>query len=371
MLFFYICLFFFLMYTFTMLNYWLAWKEIPFFTPGPKQPAVKISVIIPARNEEQNIENIIQGLQQQSYPANLFEIIIVDDHSTDNTAEIIKKYPGIKLVQLSGLSLNSYKKKAIETGIMVSANEWIVTTDADCRVHKNWLYNIASCIEEKKPVLVAGPVSMNCSNSVLQIFQSLDFMMLQGITGAAIHKNIHSMGNGANLAYSKEAFKEVNGFAGIDHIASGDDMLLMYKIWAKYPEKVCYLKSNEAIVTTDAEKAWKAFFSQRIRWASKAKKYQDRKMFPILMMVYLFNCSFIALFIAGFWEQRYWLYLAGMFAGKILVELPLFISIAKFFNKQWAIKIFPLFQPMHIIYTVFSGLLGQAGSYQWKGRRVK
>jgi cellulose synthase/poly-beta-1,6-N-acetylglucosamine synthase-like glycosyltransferase len=371
MLFLYICIFFFVMYSFTILNYWLAWKEIPVFRPGKKQPAVKISVIIPARNEEQNIGNIIEDLLQQSYPSHFFEIIIVDDHSTDKTAEIVKKYTGIKLVQLSGLSINSYKKKAIETGIMVSANNWIVTTDADCRADKNWLYTIASCIEEKKPVLIAGPVSMNCSNSFLQIFQSLDFMVLQGITGAAIHKNIHSMGNGANLAYSKEVFNEVSGFAGIDHIASGDDMLLMYKIWVRHPERVCYLKSQDVIVTTDAEKTWKAFFNQRIRWASKAKKYQDRKMFPILLMVYLFNCSFIALFIAGFLEQRYWLYLAGMFVGKILIELPLFISVSKFFNKQWSVKLFPLFQPVHIIYTVLSGLLGQAGRYSWKGRKVK
>lgn len=354
-----------------MLNYWLAWKDIPSFTPGKADPKTTISVIVPARNEENNIGNLIEDLQQQSYPKNLFEIIIVDDHSDDNTAEIVKKYPGIRLVQLSGLSINSYKKKAIETGIMISSNNWIVTTDADCQLHRDWLRTITCFIEEKKPVLVAGPVAMTSDNSLLQSFQSIDFMMLQGITGAAIHKNIHSMGNGANLAYNKAVFAEVGGFGGIDHIASGDDMLLMYKIWKKHPDRVSYLKSETAIVTTCAEKTWKAFFNQRIRWASKAKKYEDKKMFPILLMVYLFNCSFIALLIAGFWEHRYWLYLAGMFAGKILVELPLFITTSAFFNKQKTVPAFLLLQPVHIIYTIFSGLLGQAGVYHWKGRKVK
>lgn len=371
MLLLYLCIFFFVMYCFLVLNYWLAWKDIPIFIPANTNSKATLSVIIPARNEEQNIGNLIQDLQRQSYPSHLFEVIIVDDHSEDNTAEIVKKYPGIKFVQLSGMSINSYKKKAIETGIMVASNCWIVTTDADCRLNKNWLQQIAACIEQNNPVLIAGPVDLTCNNSPLQIFQALDFMMLQGITGAAIHKNIHSMGNGANLAYSKEVFKEVSGFAGIDHIASGDDMLLMYKIWTKYPDRVCYLKSPESTVTTGAEKTWKAFFNQRIRWASKAKKYQDRKIFPILLMVYLFNCSFIALLIGGFWEQRYWWYLASMFVGKVLIELPLFISVAGFFNKLWTIKLFPLFQPLHIFYTVLSGLLGQAGRYRWKGRKVK
>jgi len=199
----------------------------------------------------------------------------------------------------------------------------------------------------------------------------MDFMVLQGITGAVVHKNKLTMCNGANLAYERKAFNEVNGFAGIDHIASGDDMLLMHKIWKQYPGKVHYLRSREAIVSTEPMKTWKAFFDQRIRWASKAKSYDDKRILPVLLLVYFFNLSFPALAVAGFFCHYYWYYLAALWIAKTLVEFPFFISLANFFNKQWAIKLFFFFQPFHIFYTILSGLLGQFGKYEWKGRRVK
>jgi hypothetical protein len=179
------------------------------------------------------------------------------------------------------------------------------------------------------------------------------------------------MCNGANIAYAKNVFYEVNGFAGIDHIASGDDMLLMHKIWKRYPESVMYLKAKEAIIATEPQPTWRSFFNQRIRWAGKAGKYEDKRFTPVLLLVYLFNVTFVALFAAGFLLYQYWICLACLWVLKTLVELPLFISAARFFNKTSTIKWFFLFQPLHIVYTVFSGLLGQFGSYEWKGRRVK
>lgn len=367
----YACIFLLTLYVFVILNYWLAWKDIPVFKAAKQIQRISFSIVVPARNEEKNIGSILNDLRNQNYPTSLYEIIVVDDHSTDDTAGIAKAFPNIKLVQLSNLEINSYKKKAIEAGIMVATNKWIVTTDADCRINREWLFTLACFIEEKDPVLVSGPVLMKSDFSILQQFQTIDFLILQGITGAALHKNMHSMGNGANLAYKKEIFNQVKGFSGIDHIASGDDMLLLYKIWKLYPEKIAYLKSPKSIVTTEAEKTLKSFFQQRIRWASKAKKYQDKRIFPILLMVWLFNCSFFVLMIAGFWNTYYWLLMMGMFVLKIVVELPFVYSVSKFFGKESLIKSFILVQPLHVFYTVFSGLLGQFGKYEWKGRKVK
>jgi poly-beta-1,6-N-acetyl-D-glucosamine synthase len=367
----YICIFLFLMYSFTMFNYWLAWKEIPVFTPGQKQPSVKVSVIIPARNEEQNIGQLMQALQEQTYPKELFEVIVVDDHSTDATANIVRQFPAAKLLQLKEDNINSYKKKAIETGIAAASAELIVTTDADCLPSQNWLKTIAAFKEEKNSVFIAAPVIINCNSSVLQVFQAMDFMVLQGITGAAVYKKQLSMCNGANLAYEKNAFDKVNGFDGINNIASGDDMLLMHKIWKKHPDKVHYLKSKEAIVSTQPMKSWKDFFNQRIRWASKAKHYGDKRIFLVLLLVYLFNLSFLALAIAGFFCHHYWLYLVSLWLAKTIIEFPFAYSVSSFFGKQSLMKYFFFFQPFHIIYTIISGLLGQFGTYEWKGRRVK
>jgi poly-beta-1,6-N-acetyl-D-glucosamine synthase len=361
----------FIGYSLLIIYYWKSWKGIPEFFVSNPSPQTRISVIIPARNEEENIRALLQCLEKQTYPKELFEVIIVDDHSIDRTAAITGEFTGVRLLQLKDDAINSYKKKAIETGINAATGDWIVTTDADCLPPAEWLQTIAAFKETTHAVFIVAPVVFDCNSSLLQVFQAMDFMVLQGITGASVYKKNHSMCNGANLAYEKNVFYEVNGFEGIDHIASGDDMLLMHKIAKKYPQRVYYLKSKEAIVVTGPMKTWKAFFNQRIRWASKATHYNDKRIFAVLLLVYLFNLSFLSLLIAGFWNEQYWIYSIIYWVLKTLVELPLFYYIARFFHKQWAIKYFFFFQPLHIAYTIISGLLGQFGKYEWKGRKVR
>lgn len=328
-------------------------------------------MIIPARNEERNIGNLLRAINEQTYPREHFEMIVVDDHSTDQTAEIVKQFPAVKLVSLTEDRLNSYKKKAIEKGIEASTGQLIVTTDADCIPPTQWLALLAFFYEERQAIFIAAPVVLNCNNSILQIFQTMDFMVLQGITGAAVSKNALSMCNGANLAYERNAFLKVGGFEGVDHIASGDDMLLMHKINKAYPGKIHYLKSKDAIVSTQPMKTWKDFFNQRIRWASKATYFDDKRIFAVLLLVYLFNFSFLILAIAGFFNWCYWAWLGGFWVAKTIVEFPFFISVSRFFDHSWANKMFFLFQPLHIFYTIISGLFSQFGKYEWKGRRVK
>lgn len=361
----------FLFYALLIIYYWRSWKAIPEFKASLPATDITISAIIPARNEETNIRQLLKALQQQTYPTALTQIIVVDDHSTDQTADIIRQFPSVKLVQLKEDNLNSYKKKAIETGIAAATGELIVTTDADCIPGPEWLSSLAAFKQENSSVFIAAPVVFVNNNSILQIFQSLDFLVLQGITAASVYKNVHSMCNGANLAYERKAFYDVNGFSGIDTIASGDDMLLMHKIWKQYPGKVHYLQSKAAVVSTQPMKTWKTFFNQRIRWASKAKKYDDKRIVAVLLLVYLFNLSFPALAIAGFWCWHFWLYLAGLWIAKTMIEIPFVAAVAGFYKKQSLMKYFFFFQPLHILYTISSGLFGQFGKYEWKGRKVK
>jgi cellulose synthase/poly-beta-1,6-N-acetylglucosamine synthase-like glycosyltransferase len=380
----YIVITLFLLYGLLIIYYWWAWKSIPGFIPPVPSQQTKISIIIPARDEEKNIGPLLQALEEQTYPREFFEIIVVDDHSTDSTASVVQQFSTVKLIQLKEDGINSYKKKAIETAIAAATGELIVTTDADCLPSQNWLKTIAAFKEEKGSVFIAAPVVITPalppypsplrgegSNSLLSIFQQLDFMVLQGVTGAAVHKKQLSMCNGANLAYEKKVFNEVNGFTGIDNIASGDDMLLMHKIASQYPDKVHYLGSKEAIVSTQPMKTWKAFFNQRIRWASKARHYGDKKIITVLLLVYLFNLSFLTLLVAGCWFPQYWIWLIGLWFAKTIIEFPFVYSVSSFFNKQFLMRYFFFFQPLHIFYTIVSGLFGQFGKYEWKGRIVK
>ena len=373
---------FFLMmiaYAFLIEYYRRAWNQLPVFNDTDSIYATTISIIIAVRNEERNIQELLESLNNLHYPKTLYQVIIVDDHSTDNTWVLLQQasFPELSttFLKLSNEAkeeeIKSHKKKAIETGIKIASGKLIVTSDADCRFHPQWLLTIASFYESTKAKFIAAPVKINAGRSLIEIFQTLDFITLQGITGASVHKRFHSMCNGANLAYEKEVFYEVNGFAGIDKIPSGDDMLLMHKIYKKYPAKVFYLKSPLSIVTTTPVSNWKEFFNQRIRWASKADSYEDKRIFWVLLLVYLINVFFLILFIAAFFKSNWLLFLILLLITKIIIEFPFVNTVAIFFNQQSLMKYFPLLQPLHILYTIAAGWLGKFSSYNWKGRQIK
>jgi len=353
--------------------------QLQYFKPdGRLQPQNHFTIIIPARNEEDNIEKCVLSILKNDYPSNLFEVIVADDFSTDNTAQIVKQlqqqFSNLRLIQLEKFvsdKLNSYKKKSIETVIAHSSYNWIITTDADCKVSPNWVSLFNSYIQRNNVVFIAAPVKFINNRSFLSIFQCLDFISLQGITGASVSAGFHNMCNGANLAYRKEAFYEVNGFKGVDNIASGDDMLLMHKIERRYPGKIGYLFHKKAIVETLPMQDWKSFIHQRIRWASKATSYNDKKIFLVLLLVYLVNLCLLLLPFLSFlsiWTLFYWFMLLLV---KTFCELIFMLSVAKFFGQQKLLWWFAIMQPFHIVYTVVSGWLGKFGKYEWKGRIVR
>lgn len=365
-------LFLFLVYAGLILFLFGQWRRVtPFVFDKMKKPSIRFSIIIPARNEEQHIGALLEALRLQDYDRDLWEVLVVDDDSTDDTANKVKRFEEVRLISAKDDGTLAYKKRALSQGIAQSRFEWILTTDADCLPGPHWLSSLAQFIEKENPRMVVAPVRMIGNGSLLSIFQSLDFMILQGITAAAVHGKTLNMCNGANLAYRRSDFDEVNGFAGIDHIASGDDMLLMQKIQGTYPGSARYILCPEAIVGTRPAPNWKAFFRQRIRWASKARYYKQASLFTVLLLVYLFNLSIPFLLVLSFFHlSALWVGL-GLLVLKTMVEFPFVFSIARFYDSQDNLRYFPFFQPMHIAYTLVAGWLGQFGRYEWKGRLVK
>ena len=258
------------------------------------------------------------------------------------------------------------KKKAIEKAVLHAKGNWIVTTDADCIVPPNWLLLFHQYIERHQPVFVAAPVMFIKESGVLNQFQLLDFLALQGITAAAVGAGKHSMSNGANLAFEKSAFIAVGGYQGVDQIASGYDMFLMHKMKMTLSNRIGYLFHPDAIVLTKAMQNWKEFFMQRIRWSSKARFYDDRSIFWVLLLVYLFNFSFLWMLLMGHYGS-----LLIALAFKTFFEVFFLDTVAKFYNLQSQLRYFVLYQPLHIAYTILAGLFGQVKTYTWKGRRVK
>lgn len=365
-----------------MLYYRNAWKKIPSLNLPTVVKTSSIAIIIPARNEAERLPVLLGSLKNQQYPGNAFEVIVIDDHSTDNTFNIASDFRGlnitcIRLADHVKGAINSYKKKAIEIGIAHTQAELIITTDADCIAPPKWLKHINAFYQSHQPKMIIMPVAYRKEKTALDIFQSLDFMVLQGITGAAVHQQFHAMCNGANLAYTKNAFSAVNGFEGIDHIASGDDMLLLQKMSGQFPKDIHYLKDSSVIVETEATPDVISFFRQRIRWASKAGSYKDPKIIAIMLGVYTANCCllfFPFLFLIS--NGKYvglllWQWYMICWMIKIISEMFFLIPVTTFFKKQYLQKWFVIAQPIHVLYTFISGTLGMFGKYSWKGRKVQ
>jgi cellulose synthase/poly-beta-1,6-N-acetylglucosamine synthase-like glycosyltransferase len=350
----------------------------PFVSTLTHQPNIFFSIIIPARNEEDNIGNCLRSIINQNYPKQLFEIIVIDDHSTDKTSLIISQFQeknsNIKLInlqnELEGKQLNAYKKKAIEMAVEKAKGSWIITTDADCILKPTWLLLFDEYIANNNSLLVAAPVIFTKDKSIVSNFQYIDFMALQAATAATVSIGLHSMCNGANLAYNKNIFKEVGGFKGIDNIASGDDMLLMNKIKSKYPKQIGYLFSKNAIATTKPMPDWNSFLNQRIRWASKADKYDDKSLLPVLLGVYLFNFLLFSMFFASLFNMKLLIFGLGFIILKTIVEWR-YMKVASTFFGEVSFMQFAALQPLHIAYMVVAGWLGKFGNYKWKGRSVK
>lgn len=374
-----ICCLLTLGYVLLMFLYGMGWaRQHEFLLPAGYKPVTFISVIIPARNECRNIGACIDAVLKQNYPRDLYEVIVVDDHSDDGTAVIVEGYKDINVrcIRLAdhmadGIKINSYKKAAIAAGIDASRGTLIVTTDADCVAPAEWLINIAAKYEQQNPVMIVAPVIYSADRSIVHVFQLIDFMSMQGITAAALALKLGNMSNGANLAFSKAAYLQAGGYGGIDHLASGDDYLLMMKLNKLFSGRIAYLKSHDAIVATTPQPDWRSFIQQRIRWASKSGKYDDRRLTAILVFVYLFNLSFLVLVVAGIFDHSLFCIAGAMIVVKIIAEFIYLVPVAKFFNRGWVLKYFPFLQPLHILYIVSAGFLGFIGGYEWKGRQVR
>jgi cellulose synthase/poly-beta-1,6-N-acetylglucosamine synthase-like glycosyltransferase len=368
-----VTLVFLLLYAALIFFYYVQWNKLADYQPKVDAPSVFVSVIVAARNEEHTLPHLLEDLQRQTYPENLFEVIIVNDHSTDGTAALAGNFDGRhwQMIVPNGVAEASSKKLAIASGIEKAKGELLVITDADCRVGIEWVETMARFYTEKDASFIAAPVRFTHDHSLLQVFQVLDFITLQGITAASVAGNVHTMCNGANLAYTRTAFQSVDGFAGIDKVATGDDMLLMHKIWKRDPGRVFYLKSRQAIVSTEPMKTWTEFLQQRKRWASKTLVYDDLRIILVLGFVLLFNLLFFVLFVAAFFNKIYWIHFLVFLVGKTIIEWPFVKTVAAFYGEGKLMRHFSFIQPLHIFYTVFVGLLSQFGKYEWKGRSTR
>jgi len=362
----------FLVYILLLANYTYQWSRIPVSAPTISKQQRRFTVLIPARNEENNIGALLEAVQGQSYPREQIEIIVIDDGSDDQTTTLVEQYPSVKLIRLNTGEGLGGKKQAIEAGIRSARHEWIVTTDADSLPTTEWIATLNGLLDREELVCVVGPVSLIPSgNNPLQAFQRYDHLMFQGITGGAVASGQHALGNGANLCYRKDAFEAVGGFQDIDRLASGDDVLLIEKFMNRYPGQVHFLKSPQALVKTQTCPTWKSLWQQRVRWVSKAGSYQNKQLLFTQWATGLFNVVLLLNTVACFIWPTEWKAVGAIWGFKSVTEWLLIRCVADVYRERVFFLPFLLLQPVHAGYLVAVGLLGRGRTYAWKGRTVR
>lgn len=364
-----------LLYFGVVIFFIVGWLRTSRFQSKPLSRRVPISIIISVRNEASNIRNLMDDLLQQSYPKEDYEVIFIDDASEDATAAIIgaETDPRVRILPLNlPTGSNSYKKAAITLGVENSKAELIVTTDGDCRLPRTWLREIASFYLETGASFISAPVSFHNETSIQERLQTVEFQYLIGVGAACIRNGIAGTCNGANLAYTRELFIEMGGFENIDKAASGDDELLLHKVFAVYPQKVAFLKSKDAIVNTTGHKNFKSFFEQRKRWASNSHNSKFMGLSNILTVVFLSNLFLLLASIVAIGSHAFVFSVLILWMLKIIFDGAFMLMTLRFFDRIKFWPLIPLVVLLYVPYILIIGAIGKSGqAYVWKGRLVK
>ncbi|HBK82231.1 MAG TPA: glycosyl transferase [Flavobacterium sp.] len=329
------------------------------------KPKTRFSVVVPFRNEASQLPKLLSSLRLLDYPSNLFEVIFVDDDSSDNW-KIETTEHNFKVIKNNRTSF-APKKDAINTAITISKHDWIITTDADCIVPLNWLKSIDAYIQKESKRMVVAGVSYLPENGFLFAYQNLDFLSLQGATigSFGIHKPF--MCNGANFAYQKDFFIELNGFDGNLNWASGDDVFLLQKAIKHNLKAVGFCKDSLSVVKTIAQPSWETLFFQRVRWASKSSAYNDLFSKSVAIIIFATNFLLVVGFVLGFFGFMPWLQLFTFLGIKFGIDMILIRQTSLFYKQNikyvvWSSLLYPFFSSAVAIYTLF-------GTYKWKDRR--
>lgn len=336
----------------------------------------EFTIVIPFRNEVKNLPRLLESINALNYSRVLTEFIFIDDESTDDSVNILKTFIiennqiNIKILKNVRVS-NSPKKDAISTALKGDSKEWIITTDADCLLPKEWLKTIDDFIQKNECNMVVAPVTYVSDGSFLHQFQLLDFLSLQASTISGFGLQTPFLCNGANLAYKKEIFEKVNGFKNNNSIASGDDIFLLEKFLQLNPDKVKYLKSKNAVVQTFPVNSFKQLVHQRVRWASKTANYSLTFGKIVGINIFAGNSIIVISPLLFFYNIISLSTATSYLILKLFFDYILLEKAGRFHKQKLPFNNYLTSSLLYPFFTIFIVLKSLFSNYNWKGRSFK
>tara|TARA_R110002072_G_scaffold151503_4_gene300890 strand:- start:2283 stop:3410 length:1128 start_codon:yes stop_codon:yes gene_type:complete len=364
------------LYAFLMVSFGLGFFRLKTFFAQKTTRKTTFTLVIPFRNEAENLPALMQSILALKYPDNYFEVLFINDASEDASVVtiqqfVLKRKPFAWSIIDNERKTGSPKKDAITLAVSKAKHDWIFTTDADCVLPGNLLKNLNSFIQNTNSKFISGPVLAVPENRFfISHYQFLESLTLAGVTMGAFGLKTPIMCNGAHLAYKKSAFESVNGFEGNDHIASGDDLFLLEKIQSAFPGEVHFLKNKMQVVYTKTEKNWSAVVHQRVRWAAKTSGYKS--MFSKFTGIVVFAAN-VALLLA-FWmlfQSENGVFFLMLILVKWGIDEVFVYQLNTFFKKEIHWIYLRLMAFLYPVLTVYIALKALFGNYTWKGRTFK
>lgn len=320
-------------------------------------PSIFVSVVIACRNEQENLPALLSCISFQDYPVNQFEVIIVDDNSTDDTFKTASEFRGLSNIHALKNKGNG-KKCALKTGIESAIGKLIITTDADCNMGKNWIKTISGYYENQESDMIICPVKLESTNNITGKFEELEFLSLQGITAASALTGQSIMCNGANLAFKKEAYLNHAGNLH-DEINSGDDVFLLHSLKKEKDSEIKWLESADAAVTTKSSVSFRSLLKQRSRWISKGKYYTDKDTIITAAATFMVVILQLFLFVAILINPSLSISFIVVFILKSIPDFLILWNTAQRYGRAKLIKWFipaQIFYPFYVLSVVFYSL---------------
>ena len=329
-----------------------------------------VTIVVALRNEEENVSGLLNSLLAQDYPREKLRVILVDDHSTDNTFQLAQEF----IVKNAAFNFScihakrEFKKGALTDGIETADSEIIVTTDADARAGKEWIQMIANAFLAIDVKFVSGPVDI-AGKGITDKLQSAEMAGLVGIGAAGIQSGHPMICNGANLAFRRNAFLEVGGYSGSQR-QSGDDTQLMLKIRERYPDGLTFIKDYRAIVRTVAVDRLDLLWSQRKRWASKIPSTLSGFTIFISCLAWLVHVVVFIQLLQLFYRDNILVLILPLLI-KVIAELIFVRKVMRFYKRDIDFWLMLFAQPLYCLYIIAAGIFVPFGTYEWKGRRQR
>lgn len=360
-----IILFILFLYSLLILRYCIGWKKNG--ASGTSHLTPTVSIIIALRNEQEQVIHLLSELKKQVYPIDKLEFILVNDHSTDSTLELLRNSV-IDNSRVLNMPEGMFgKKSAIAFAMKEAKGDIILASDADCSFSPLWVHSMAAYFTNKNIKLVSGPVSYHKQKGIFLGLQTLEFISLIASGAGAIGVKNAIFCNGANMAYRKADFLELNNFENDDSV-SGDDVFLLHSVKEKYKDAIVFAKDENAIVLTSAVQSIKGFINQRKRWTAKTIGYKDFTSLYVSFLVLFTNLSLVFLFVGYLYSDVYFQLFLLFYALKFAFDFLLLFQVLSFFKRKDLLKWILPFELLYAIYIFLIVILSFTKSFEWKGR---